>query len=87
MQKVEINKKDLDETIRLCRAFFKKGADNDTELDKYSEAKKKAFGKVKRRHYLDNIITGITLKRADYNEPYETYYKVLKVLGFEIVEG
>jgi hypothetical protein len=84
---MELNKKDLDEAIRLSKSFFKKGGDNDTELDKYIEAKKKVFGKVKRRHYLDNIITGITLKRADYNEPYKTYYKVLEALGFEIVEG
>ena len=82
---MKISKNDLDEAIRLSKAFFEKGGDN--LLNKYSEAKEKAFRKVKRRHYLDNIIIGITLKRADYNEPYKTYYKVLEVLGFEIIEG
>lgn len=84
---MKIKKKDLDEAIRLCRAFFKKRGDNDYELYKYNKAREKAFGEIKRRHWLDEIITAITLKRADYNEPYTTYYKVLEALGFEIVEG
>ena len=86
MPKMELNKKDLDEAIVTCRKFFKENG-YDELLDKYNEAKKKAFGKIKRNHWLDNIITGITLKRADYNEPYKTYYKVLEALGFEIIEG
>ena len=82
----KIRKSDLDEAIRTCRKFFKENG-YDELLEEYNKAKKKAFGKIKRNHWLDNIITGITLKREDYNEPYKTYYKVLEALGFEIVEG
>lgn len=87
MPKMEINKKELNEVIRLCKAFFKKSGDNDTELEEYREAVNRAFGKFKRTWWLDNIITSITLKRADYNEPYKTYHKVIEALGFEIIEG
>ena len=31
---------------------------------------------------IDDIITGITCR--DKSEPYETYYRVLEVLGYEI---
>ena len=82
----KIRKSDLDEAIRTCRKFFKENG-YDELLEEYNKAKKKAFGKIKRNHWLDNIITGITLKREDYNEPYKTYYQVLEALGYAIVEG
>lgn len=55
----------------LCRDLIDKG--NETFGDDYS--------------WVDDIITGITCKQNNPREDYETYYKVLTLLGFEIKEN
>ena len=79
---MKLNKKLVDEAIRLNKKYYRTH-DNDF-MRAALNAKDRAFGQD--AHWIDEIITGITWKRGDRNEPYETYYKVLEVLGFEVVE-
>lgn len=78
----QLNKKLVDEAIRTNKKYYRTH-DSDF-MYAVSNARDRAFGEDS--HWIDEIITGITWKRRDHNEPYETYYKVLEVLGFEVVE-
>lgn len=82
---MEINKKKLDKVIEWGRKYYK-AKDNEGRVWRYwYNARTKLFGRNK--HWLTNIFIGLILKQDDYNEPNETYYKVLEALGFTIVEG
>lgn len=77
-----LSKRLLDEAIRLNKKYFSTG---DLDIcNVMHNAERKAFGDDYR--WCEDIITGITIKRRDYKEPYETYYKVFEALGFEIKE-
>ena len=76
-------KKDVDEAIRLNKKYYRTG---DTDfLPGYRNALHKAFGNDDR--WICDIITGLTCKRCDHNEPYSTYHKVLECLGYQIEGG
>lgn len=78
-----IEKAKLDEAIRLNKKYYRTG-DRDF-LPVLRAAVDAAFGNQKRG--IDSLLSAITLTRRDYNEPYTTYYDVLRVLGFEIIDG
>ncbi len=77
----QLNKKLVDEAIRLNKKYY-----NNECIDYAAKwgSEKKAFGEDS--YWVIEIINGITWKRKNLDEPYETYYKVLEVLGFEVVE-
>lgn len=80
--KMTINKAKLDEAIRLNKKYYRTG---DKDLIKpMLAAEDEAFRAESR--WTGSLLTAITLKGSDYNEPYKTYYDVLELLGFEIVE-
>lgn len=79
---MKINKVKLDEAIRLNKAYY---LTSDKELIHPMLAAEDAALHVESR-WVSSLLTAITLKRRDYNEPYQTYYDVLELLGFEIVE-
>lgn len=83
MEKKKLIKKDVDEVIRLSKKYY---SSHDVDyLGTLNAVEKKTFGNDD--HWICGIIAGITCKSIlDYNEPNETYYKVLEALGFEIVE-
>ncbi|MBQ9416747.1 MAG: hypothetical protein IJU20_07925 [Clostridia bacterium] len=78
-----IEKAKLDEAIRLNKKYYRTG-DKDL-LPVLRAAEDAAFGDQKRGIY--SLLSAITLTRRDYNTPNCTYYEVLQVLGFEIVDG
>lgn len=76
-------KKDVYEAIRLNKKYYRTG---DTDfLPGYFNARHKAFGNDD--SWISDIITGLTCKRSDHNEPYSTYYKVIECLGYQIEGG
>lgn len=79
---MKIVRRDLEEVIRLNQKYYKSG-DSDY-LEALFQAQRKCYGDE--NDWLSEVISGITLKAEERNEPYETYYKVLDVLGFEIVK-
>lgn len=79
---MKINKAKLDEAIRLNKKYYRTG-DRDF-LPVLRAAVDAAFGNQNRG--IDSLLSAITLTRRDYNTPNCTYYEVLQVLGFEIVE-
>ena len=79
---MKINKDKLDEAIRLNKKYYRTG-DKDW-IKPMLAAEDEAF-RTKSR-WTGSLLTAITLKGSDYNEPYQTYYDVLELLGFEIVE-
>ena len=81
MPKMEIKKSELDKVIQAERDYF----NHEIGAFKCSIIEEKAFGDEK--NWVSDILTGITTKRSNHDEPNETYYKVLEALGFEIVEG
>lgn len=78
---MEIKKSELDEVIQAERDYF----NHEIGATECMEIEQKVFGDE--QYWLSDILMGITTKRATHDEPNETYYKVLKALGFEIVEG
>ena len=77
-------KKDVDEAIRLNKKYYRPNSSGFVSARTSNEAAKIAFGND--THWVDQIITGLTWKGRNYDEPYSTYYKVLECLGFEIVD-
>lgn len=79
-----LDKKKVDEAIRLNKKYYKTG---DLDVARVSHiANDNAFG-IFNSYWLGNILSAITVKHGTrYDEPNETYYKVLEVLGFEIKE-
>lgn len=78
-----IEKAKLDEAIRLSKKYYRTG-DRDL-ITPLLAAEDTAYRAES--GWFCTLLTAITLKRLDYNEPYQTYYDVLRVLGFEIVDG
>ena len=78
---MKIKKSELDNLIQAERDYF----NHEISATECSRAEEKVFGDESL--WLSDILMGITTKRDTHDEPNETYYKVLKALGFEIVEG
>ena len=77
-------KKDVDNAIRITKKYYR-SSDSDY-LEALGKAEEKAFGDE--RYWVSSLLSGVTCKDIqNYAEPYETYYKVLEDVGFEIVEG
>ena len=82
---MKIKKSKLDKAIELGRKYYK-AEDNEGRAWRYLyNARTKLF--VENAFWLTSIISGLIVKRDNYDEPNETFYKVLEALGFEIVEG
>ena len=80
----KISKAKLDKAIEEGRKFFR--GDYQCNCEPYTEAKIEAF-EDNMWHWAGDILNGLIIKRDDYDEPNETFYKVFEALGFEIVEG
>lgn len=79
----KLNKKLIDEAIRLNKKYYITGDQDICKLVLIAEDE--AFGADS--NWIRSIMSGLTCKKSGtYDEPYETYYKVLEVLGFEVVE-
>ena len=78
-----LDKKKVDEAIRLNQKYYKT---SDVDIARLSSrANEDAFG-LENSYWLGNILSAITVKYGtNYDEPYDTYYDVLEVLGFTIV--
>ena len=82
----KISKKKLDKVIEWGRKYYKATeVDQDKVWEHWYNARTKLFRKNER--WLTSILSGLIIRRNDYDEPNETFYKVLEALGFEIVEG
>lgn len=77
-----LKKKLLDEAIKLNKEYF--STFGGCLFTIMRDAEEKAFGDD--AGWCSDIMTGITIKRRDRKEPYETYYKVFEALGFNIEE-
>lgn len=81
---IRLNKKDLDEAIRLEKKYWKTG---DTDLfpaiKKAEEMALDTYDSLSRTELAD-IISAIT--RHILSTPYEAYYKILEILGYKIVD-
>ena len=74
-----LNKEKFKVLIDLTKRYY---ATHNTELiDTMIELEQEVFGEYD-CSWAGDIITGITCKSK--TEPYETYYKVFEVLGYEI---
>lgn len=72
----------LDKAIDLCQRYYRESSNETFNL--YNKAEYEAFGD--KSLWLNLIISGITCKRLfTYDEPHETYYKVLECLGLKII--
>jgi hypothetical protein len=80
---MKLNKELVDEAIRLNKKYY---MTSDQDICKLLiMAEDEAFGV--NSNWIRSIMSGITCKKSGtYDEPNETYYKVLEVLGFEVVE-
>lgn len=80
---MKLNKELVDEAIRLNKKYY---ITSDQDICKLLiMAEEEAFENDS--SWIKLILSGITCKKSrTYDEPYETYYKVLEVLGFEVVE-
>ena len=78
-----LKKEHFDQTIAIYKKYFRTG---DTDyLPKLMILIEEDFG-PHNEQWVHEILSGITCKGQNYNEPYETYYKVFEVLGYKIVD-
>ena len=78
-----VSKKLVKETIDLSREYY--DSHNCSLVRELTDKGSETFGDD--YSWVDDIITGITCKQKNPREDYETYYKVLTLLGFEIKEN
>ena len=78
-----IEKAKLDQAIFLNQIYFR--THDERFLDAMLEAEYAICGHV--NCSISDLLNAVTLSSPTYTPPYKTYYEVLQILGFEIVDG